>query len=507
MAAPIPDTGSAPDSVAEGVGSRRPGRSWKWQRWVPALTAVGTTFLSSQLGLHLVSLGILTLASLALALANLGVVVVHVRSGYLNGLLRRTTPGAARSLHMLTIADGASSALWMGCVWVAFQRGSILGVLLTTAAASAAVLFLASYTHDLLPRAGKQRGTEVIKRQKAYRAAVRALKKLAPITGLPKLGERLEDQGGEPTRVSTFKSSIIALTLAVALIAGVATAEGKISSGRGSPSEKEGQGNPVGHQPWEGDQPHGDYSARCQRETPGRLPDGKISQPLHDLWLAAGRGLGAGQGGCSNTAIPIPNFPGAYVSFGRCGPDNLTAGITLPAQATTAAYAVMIQGTQGVAFTSKTLLDGTLAGATRRYNIGPGQMYAITTTAGSFLFVRPLTNGGPVPPAQRKPHGACDASSTVQYPYSVLSPAAARLLLDYVSTHGWVWPIADDAAVGAAPGLSFTLHRGAVSGPVEGHLWCVETTCTLAAGAWQNTTSATVVLTDGQLAAVSSSLH
>jgi hypothetical protein len=453
------------------------------------------------------SLGRVAGASLVLAVANLSVFAVHVtKCGYLRRLFRRRLPRAERALQLVTIADGVWTGAWIAGIRWAFAVNSIAGVVAVTVLAPIGVLFLAAAAHHLLPATGRQRGTEVIKLHKLYTALVWALKKMAPSSGGPLAAERLEEQGGAPSHLSTFKSLLILLAFCLASSTSVAAAEGKITPRKGQQSQTKWQPGPDVRQPWDGDLPHGDYATRCQHQQPGRLPDGTISKSLHDLWLAPGRGLGAGQGGCSNPAVAIPNIPGGYVSFGRCAADLLTAGITVPELDGTKPYAVMVQGTQGVAFTTRALLDATLLAATSKVDIGPGQMFAITTTAGSYLFVRPLTNGGDVPPAQRIPHGACDPVSTLQYPYSILPPAAARLLLEYVSTHQWVWPI-DDATPGSAPGQSFTLHLGAVSGPAVGHLWCLDSTCTVDAGAWQKTTSASLLATEGQLAAVASSVR
>ena len=178
------------------------------------------------------------------------------------------------------------------------------------------------------------------------------------------------------------------------------------------------------------------YPAHCG--PPGAESDLGTAVPeelraeLYAQWFARGRGLGENFAGCINPAHEV-GTTGVWVAAGTCEGIFRSLAVATPK----GRGAILLWGPGR--FAMEEAEAGTLLGATPHVFLGSGDMYSITTTWGTSIFLREELsdgNGG----LKGKPR-SCAAIKEDPVSFIRVPPALTRLWLSQMELEKhWLWP-------------------------------------------------------------------
>lgn len=176
--------------------------------------------------------------------------------------------------------------------------------------------------------------------------------------------------------------------------------------------------------------PSPDHERLCGAEGPGsRAPEPQRSY-LHSQWLGEG-GLGAIFGGCANAAHRVGTSE-TYYAAGTCGSELRSLAVAGPAGGGIVRW-------EAARFALERAHDGTLRGVSTTAPVGTGDIAAVTTDTGTFVFVRRSLSGGSRTdnPEPQSCHDIEDRPAG----YLRMPPAFAALWLQATQAiQAWFWP-------------------------------------------------------------------
>jgi hypothetical protein len=182
-----------------------------------------------------------------------------------------------------------------------------------------------------------------------------------------------------------------------------------------------------------------DYDTICHGlPEPGEGAPRPQASTLRALWLggedAVGNdvdGVGAGVGGCADTAVSSSAQAATWAQVGYCRGNVRSVGMALPD-----GTAVIMLG-QVAVFAAKMLHDGKLLGASPRVTVRHGDLQIVHTTEGSYAFVRDHVSDGKLPSNITSP--PCAKATDRDVRYTIVTPGA---MASWAATANatWTWP-------------------------------------------------------------------
>jgi hypothetical protein len=172
--------------------------------------------------------------------------------------------------------------------------------------------------------------------------------------------------------------------------------------------------------------------------TPGDGAPEPVAEFLRAVWLGGEDGdghqiggMGAGVGGCADTAVESAARAGTWVVGGYCGDELRSLAVVTPD-----GHATIMLG-QVAVFANGQLAAGKLLGASERVNYKHGDLQSVSTTDGSYVLVRSEASGGELPVGTKL--RLCAQSTDKDSPYTIVVPGAL-LPWEMSAEHEWVWP-------------------------------------------------------------------
>jgi hypothetical protein len=196
---------------------------------------------------------------------------------------------------------------------------------------------------------------------------------------------------------------------------------------------------------------------------PGEPAPAPQADALHALWLGGPGRLGAGafEAGCAQPATEVDGGRGVWIARGTCGAELRSLGVATA----DGSAALLLQ--QAARFASREAQAGRLVGASDRIQVELGDLYVVTTVAGTYVLVRQRASAGSID--RRQPRRSCGEPTSENVRYTVLPPALAGLWLGLLRER-WVWPAVDRSR--QAPGTSFVFFADGVRQQVLARATC-----------------------------------
>lgn len=377
----------------------------------------------------------LATALLVIGLAHGARTIVHLRD-----------PDHAEDAELLRLAcvDLRFSSCWVGASLV--LAGCVLvGVSTLAVALGGAVTACAVYAYAIL-NAGDTVEREIALDIPHASATVKSSARVqrwinraqrAPMLPLTK---RFGELWGDKTPAGQISAYLASLLLAVFVIglgyAIVAAAEiaSEVRGALAQPDDKGGAATPP-------DMPTTNPPAATPRSTPSRivapapsyaqlcpvLPDPRtISHGLGALFERDG----AIQAGCGEQPERSPGTPPVWFARGMCTGEMRSLAIAAAGRAPVLLYGEPARFAQAAA------TAGTLRYVQRSRPAG-GDLYIVTTSAGSTVFARPISSTTTDVDEARR----CGEVAAVARVFARLPPALSELWVRHVHRDGWSWPI------------------------------------------------------------------
>ncbi len=198
----------------------------------------------------------------------------------------------------------------------------------------------------------------------------------------------------------------------------------------------------------------------------------KLRTEMYSQWFGKGRGLGEIFGGCINPAHEV-GHTGVWAAAGSCDGMFRSLAVATP----NGPGAILLWGPGR--FALEEAAAGRLLSATAHVLVGSGDMYTVTTTSGTSVFLRvELSNGDGG--LKGKPR-TCSQIKEDPVPFLRIPPALTRLWVSEMqSEERWLWPRLE---IGLESDHGFEFHSLNRADTTRRTAKCdSETSCTLVVG-------------------------